>query len=706
MTISNATDNLRTLAGDDATVALPVQFKFKAASDLRVIYRQAGGDTELVLSTDYTISGTPLEGTAQVDLLIAPPATGETVFALRAELPRQETPLVTQNEFPSGQVEAQLDAIARQVGDVYRLANRAVLGDIAETTPIQLPAAASRANKLLGFDVSGDPDLLATADFTGPQGPQGDPGADGADGVDGVNGSAGADGADGVTAGVRYLFSTSTTMGDPGPGVLRFNDATLVNVTAIAIDNLSAETGNPDVSSWLASLDDSDSMTKGRITIKKATAPENYIKLKISALTDQTGWFQLTVSHVASAGALTASDPLIFEFAETGDAGAAVNVFQTIAVPAGTNPAADSSTDTLNLTTAGGRMTITGTAGTDTVDFDINVAAGFTWGGQHAFTVAPVVEITDAATATTVTGMKIRHLSSGTPAPNFGAQYTVDLHNAANALKEALRLRASWQTATAGAEDSRAYIGVLQGGSARYALVLTEAGDAYVYGSTLYIGNDQDAGNKSVNFWDDTNAAYRELRWNDTTSLLEFEDKNGAFHAVGAIGTHSIWVPAAAMVPRGTDGAAKNEVELATNKVMVDTLDFDPSTAEYAQFSVRMPKSWNEGTIQFAPVWSHPATATNFGVVWALQGLSRADGDALDAAFGSTIGVADTGGTTDDIYDGAKSSAVTLSGSPAPEDLVVFQVLRNVAHASDTMAVDARLHGVLIYFTTHAATDD
>ena len=54
----------------------------------------------------------------------------------------------------------------------------------------------------------------------------------------------------------------------------------------------------------------------------------------------------------------------------------AANSFETINCPAGTDPVADSATDTLNLTSAGGTVTITGTAATDTVNFEVAVPAG------------------------------------------------------------------------------------------------------------------------------------------------------------------------------------------------------------------------------------------------------------------------------------------------------------------------------------------
>lgn len=171
-------------------------------------------------------------------------------------------------------------------------------------------------------------------------------------------------------------------------------------------------------------------------------------------------------------------------------------------------------------------------------------------------------------------------------------------------------------------------------------------------------------------------------------------------------GRETIWVPAAAMVPRTTNGcAALAATEMTTNRNMFRTLDFDTSTQEFAQFSIRMPKSWNEGTITAGFVWSHASTSTNFGVVWALEAVAISDDDAGDVAYGTAQQVADTGGTTNDIYITSATSAITIAGTPQAEDWVHFQVKRVPADASDTMAIDARLHGVTLYITTDAATD-
>jgi hypothetical protein len=172
------------------------------------------------------------------------------------------------------------------------------------------------------------------------------------------------------------------------------------------------------------------------------------------------------------------------------------------------------------------------------------------------------------------------------------------------------------------------------------------------------------------------------------------------------VGRHGLWVPAEAMLVRVTNGPGVTVDETTTNKVMRRTLDFDASTIEYAQFRLRMPKSWNRSTVTFAPAWSHGSTTTNFKVSWGLQAVALSDDDAMDAAFGTAQFSNDTGGTTDDLYIGPESSAITIAGTPASEDVMVFQVFRKADDATnDTLAVDARLIGLTLYLTTNAPND-
>lgn len=170
-------------------------------------------------------------------------------------------------------------------------------------------------------------------------------------------------------------------------------------------------------------------------------------------------------------------------------------------------------------------------------------------------------------------------------------------------------------------------------------------------------------------------------------------------------GIHTVWVPAGAMVSRTTNGAASGTAETSSAKVMLKTLDYDATTEEFAQFQVKMPKSWNEGTVTFIPSWSHAATSASYGVAWEFQGLALSDGDAMDTAFGATQVSLDTGGTVNDIFIGPESSAVTIAGTPAAGDYVIFQVGRAPSHASDDFGSDARLHGVSLLLTINAGDD-
>jgi hypothetical protein len=175
--------------------------------------------------------------------------------------------------------------------------------------------------------------------------------------------------------------------------------------------------------------------------------------------------------------------------------------------------------------------------------------------------------------------------------------------------------------------------------------------------------------------------------------------------AGGGIGKQTIFVPASSMLPRITNGPSLGSLETATNRVNVSTLDFDPTTQEFAQFQIAMPKSWDEGTVTYEVIWYHPSTTTNFGVVWSLAGVALSDTNALDTAFGTAVQVTDTGGTTNALYDSPESTAVTIGNVPAENDYVIFQIARVPADGSDTMAVDARLLGIRLFYTTNAGND-
>lgn len=168
-------------------------------------------------------------------------------------------------------------------------------------------------------------------------------------------------------------------------------------------------------------------------------------------------------------------------------------------------------------------------------------------------------------------------------------------------------------------------------------------------------------------------------------------------------GIHEFYVPASAMVARTTNGAAAGSTETSTNDVMIVTKDFDQTTAEGAQFSVSMPKSWDEGTVTFVPYWT--AASGSGGVVWSLAGMALSDDDLLDTAFGTAQTSTDTLIATTDLMVGPESSAITIAGTPAAGDLVFFQVARVPGDASDTLNADAKLLGVRIRCKVNSGND-
>jgi hypothetical protein len=186
----------------------------------------------------------------------------------------------------------------------------------------------------------------------------------------------------------------------------------------------------------------------------------------------------------------------------------------------------------------------------------------------------------------------------------------------------------------------------------------------------------------------------------DGTSVILL---NGA--SAGSIGKQTIFIPASAIISRATAGAGLITLESTTNKVNRKGLAFDPSTIEYGQFQVAMPKGWDASTVTARFIWEHPTASTNFAVVWGIQSMALADGDSLDTAFGTAVTVTDTGGSTPTHYKSPETGAITIGNTPAKGETAFFQIYRDATAGGDTLAVDAYLIGIELYYTTDAATD-
>ena len=175
--------------------------------------------------------------------------------------------------------------------------------------------------------------------------------------------------------------------------------------------------------------------------------------------------------------------------------------------------------------------------------------------------------------------------------------------------------------------------------------------------------------------------------------------------AVKIAGKETIWVPSSAMYGATTNGADAQQVETTATRPDMKVLDFDAGTDEFAQFSVAMPKSWNEGTLTYQVYWSPGSTNTG-DCIFGLQAVACADNDTIDVAYGTAVNVTDAGiGTVEDQQISSESGAVTVAGSPAAGELTYFQLFRDANAGGDTFSADARVLGVKIFFTTDAAND-
>ena len=175
--------------------------------------------------------------------------------------------------------------------------------------------------------------------------------------------------------------------------------------------------------------------------------------------------------------------------------------------------------------------------------------------------------------------------------------------------------------------------------------------------------------------------------------------------AVQIAGTETMWIPANALYLPTTNPADAASVETTATRPELKVLDFDASTAQYAQFAIAMPKSWNLGTVTYQVFWS-PSTTNTGNCIFGLQGVSCTEGDTADVAFGTAIEVTDAGiGTVEDVQMTAVSSAMTIAGSPADDDQTFFQLYRDAADVSDDFTGEARVLGIKLFYTTDAAND-
>ena len=132
-------------------------------------------------------------------------------------------------------------------------------------------------------------------------------------------GNIGSTGATGSGEGLELTFESNTADSSQGAGKVWYNNSA-GSATVFYIDD--ADANSADINSFVASWDDSGSTVKGRLTVKKQTAPENFHMFNVTgSITDASTYYKIPVSHVTSTGTISDGDAVFVSFSRTGDKG-------------------------------------------------------------------------------------------------------------------------------------------------------------------------------------------------------------------------------------------------------------------------------------------------------------------------------------------------------------------------------------------------
>jgi hypothetical protein len=306
-----------------------------------------GTVTTLALSTNYTVSGAGSDAASVT--LIAPVTLGHTIRISRVTPITQTLNLSQAGAFSPASIMASLDKATRIDQDQQRqiddVDDRVVTA--AQATALATAASASATSAAASETSASTSATNAATSATNAATSE-------------TNAATAASNAAATVAAFSWTYDATTAMADPGTGNIRFNSATWASVTAIAIDDNSADTGNPDVSTVVLAWDDSTNTAhRGTLTIRDATAPEQFVVFSITgASTDNSGWTQLSVTHVDGNPAF--SGRLFVVATRTGNVGAS-------GLGAGDLLAANNLADLANAATARDNLGLGDLAVLDTV---------------------------------------------------------------------------------------------------------------------------------------------------------------------------------------------------------------------------------------------------------------------------------------------------------------------------------------------------
>jgi len=336
MTVSSTTTQ-NSYDGNGSLLEFAYGFKIFDEDDIKVIIRTTSTGAEVVKSksTHYNVSNVGNASGGNVTFTSGnAPLSSEKVFLVRNTARTQLTDYTPNDPFPADTHEDALDKLTLITQELEQKVEGSLR--ISQTNAITTPEftadATARANKLLGFDSSGNVTITegkidAVTSSVSAVSAGGTPTASAT--YTASSGAlalafglvTGATGATGNSAGIQMTFSTSTSDADPGAGKLALNNGTVASVTEMYFDDV--DDNSAAIATFVQSFDDvSNSTARGIIYITKEGTPATFALFKVTgAVTDASGYSKVPVAHLASNGTFSNSDGIRIDFSYSGNDG-------------------------------------------------------------------------------------------------------------------------------------------------------------------------------------------------------------------------------------------------------------------------------------------------------------------------------------------------------------------------------------------------
>jgi len=167
------------------------------------------------------------------------------------------------------------------------------------------------------------------------------------------------------------------------------------------------------------------------------------------------------------------------------------------------------------------------------------------------------------------------------------------------------------------------------------------------------------------------------------------------------IGMQDMYVGAEGFYPTFVSGCAP----MATSYIppaTVRSLDFDAVTEENAQYTLSLPRNWDNSPIQTKIYWTVSGSQSG-SVVWAVKAAAYSNAFSLTASF-STEYIVSSSITGSVLNTTPYTAYITPSGSIQTGSLIIINVARKPDNANDNLSIDAKMIGMSIKYATNRAT--